>query len=58
MNLAGGVLSYNVELNSSLYGVHGYGAEEILYEMDTPYNEEVNDLIDTVSKYGKQERME
>jgi len=53
INLAGGILSYNEIVNESLYGVEGVNADEIFYGIETPYNDEVNDLIETLNMFSE-----
>ncbi len=52
-SLAGGILSYNEMVNEALYGVDGVIAGEIFNEIETPYNDEVNDLIEALNMYGE-----
>lgn len=52
-SLAGGVLSYNEVVNESLYGVDGVTAGEIFYEIETPYNNEVNELMEALNLYNE-----
>lgn len=52
-SLAGGVLSYNEVVNESLYGVDGATAGEIFYEIETPYNNEVNELMEALNLYDE-----
>lgn len=52
-SLAGGVLSYNEVVNESLYGVDGVTAGEIFYEIETPYNNEVNELMEALNLYDE-----
>jgi lipid-binding SYLF domain-containing protein len=53
VSLAGGVLSYNEMVNESLYGVDGVDVEEIFNRTETPYNENVNELIEALNMYGE-----
>ena len=53
VSLNGGVLSYNEEVNESLYGVKGVNIEEIFHGIETPYNDEVNELIEALNIYGE-----
>lgn len=52
-SLAGGILSYNEMVNEALYGVDGVIAGEIFNEIETPYNDEVNELIEALNMYGE-----
>jgi lipid-binding SYLF domain-containing protein len=53
ISFKGGILTYNQRVNESLYGTHGVNTDEILYEIETPYNDQVVDLIDTINEYGQ-----
>jgi lipid-binding SYLF domain-containing protein len=53
VSFKGGVLTYNNKLNDSLYGMDNVSTDEIVYESETPYYENVIDLIDTVNSYGE-----
>lgn len=53
ISFKGGVLTYNHRLNESLYGKANVGTDEIFYEIQTPFNEEVIDLIDTINYYAQ-----
>lgn len=53
ISFKGGVLTYNQRLNESMYGSVNVGTDEIIYEVRTPYNEGVIDLIDTVNYYAQ-----
>jgi lipid-binding SYLF domain-containing protein len=52
VSLKGGVLSYNERLSESLYNIDGVNTNEIFYEIETPFNESVNDLIVALTMYG------
>jgi lipid-binding SYLF domain-containing protein len=49
----GGVLTYNDRVNESLYSLEGVSTDEILYEMDSPYNDQVIELIDALNSYSE-----
>jgi lipid-binding SYLF domain-containing protein len=49
----GGVLAYNHRANESLYCMENVGSDEIIYEIESPFNDEVIDLIDTINYYGE-----
>jgi lipid-binding SYLF domain-containing protein len=53
ISFKGGVLTYNHRVNESLYGINNVSTEKILYEIETPYNDQVVDLIDTINAYGQ-----
>ena len=45
ISLDGGILSYYEKLCYSLYGANDINMDELFYGIDTPYNNNVNDLI-------------
>jgi len=51
ISFKGGVLTYNHRVNESLYGRDQVNTDEIIYEMETPFNEQVVDLIDAINAY-------
>ena len=53
ISFKGGALTYNHRVNESLYGRAQVSTDEILYEIETPYNDQVVDLIDTINEYGQ-----
>lgn len=53
ISFKGGVLTYNHRVNESLYSMVDVSTDEIFYEIETPYNEEVIDLIDAINAYGQ-----
>ena len=53
VSLKGGVLSYNEHVSESLYEIDDVSTDEILREIDTPYNDRVNDLIEALVMYGE-----
>jgi lipid-binding SYLF domain-containing protein len=53
ISFKGGVLTYNQRVNESLYGRYGIDTDEILYELEYPYNDQVIRLIDTIQAYGQ-----
>jgi lipid-binding SYLF domain-containing protein len=52
-SLAGGILSFNEMVNESLYGVDDVTAGEIFNEIETPYNDEVNELLEALNLYDE-----
>lgn len=48
----GSILSYYENLSGSLYGIDDMEFEEIFNEIETPYNDQVNDLIIALNTYG------
>jgi lipid-binding SYLF domain-containing protein len=53
VSLAGGVLYYNEMVNESLYGVDDVTAGEIFNEIETPYNDQVNELLEALNMYDE-----
>jgi len=53
VSFKGGVLTYNESVNESLYGVEDINMDYIFHEIETPYNDRVNDLIEVIDIYGK-----
>ena len=53
VNFKGGVLTYNSRVNDSLYGLVDVSSDEILYEVESPYNDQVIELIDAINYYGQ-----
>lgn len=53
VSFKGGVLTYNHRVNESLYGKVNVSTDEIFYETETPFNDEVIELIDTINYYGE-----
>ena len=53
VSLKGGILSYYEKLSDSLYGIDDINMDEIFYEIVTPYNDKVNDLIVALNMYGE-----
>ncbi|KPL12502.1 MAG: hypothetical protein AMS23_03135 [Bacteroides sp. SM1_62] len=53
VSLKGGILSYNEKISESLYGVDDVSTNEIFYRIETPYSDEVKDLIEALVMYGK-----
>ena len=49
----GGVLTYNNRINESLFCMKDVSADEILYEIETPYYNHVIDLIDALNSYAE-----
>ena len=52
VSLKGGILSYYEKFSDSLYGIDNINMDEIFYEIETPYNDKVNDLIVALKMYG------
>ena len=53
ISFKGGVLTYNKSVNESLYGMEDITTDYIFHEVETPYNDRVNDLIEVIDIYGK-----
>jgi lipid-binding SYLF domain-containing protein len=53
VSLKGGVLSFNQHISESLYGMVNVTPDEIFTEMETPFNDDVNDLIEALVMYGE-----
>ena len=53
VSLKGGILSYNEMVSKSLYGKDDLSTDEIFNEIETPYNDKVNDLIEALNIYGE-----
>jgi lipid-binding SYLF domain-containing protein len=53
VSLKGGVISFNKNVSESLYDVDDISTEMIFGEIDTPYNDKVNDLIEALVMYGE-----
>jgi len=53
ISFKGGVLTYNESVNESLYGMEDITTDYIFHEVETPYNDRVNDLIEVIDIYGK-----
>ncbi len=53
VSLKGGILSYYEKLSDSLYGIDDINMDEIFYEIETPYNDKVNELIVALNMYGE-----
>jgi lipid-binding SYLF domain-containing protein len=49
VSIKGGVLTYNRRVNESLYSRINVSTNEIINEIETPFNEEVIDLIDAIN---------
>ena len=52
VSFKGGVLTYNESVNESLYGMEDINMDYIFHEIDTPYNDRINDLIEVIEIYG------
>ena len=50
-SLKGGILSNYEKLSDSLYGSDDINMDEIIYEIETPYNNKVHDLIVALNMY-------
>ena len=53
ISLKGGVLSCNSKFNESLYGYYDVNTDDIFNEIEAPYNDQVNDLIETLDMYAE-----
>ncbi|MFC2112628.1 lipid-binding SYLF domain-containing protein [Bacteroidota bacterium] len=53
VSLAGGILSYNEMVTESLYGVYGIDATEIFNGIETPFNDDVDELIETLNMFNE-----
>lgn len=53
VSFKGGVLAYNHKVNDSLYGMNDITSKVIFNETETPYNDNVIDLIDAINMYGE-----
>ena len=52
VSFKGGVLTYNESVNESLYGMANINTDHIFYEVGSPYNDRVWDLIEVIEIYG------
>jgi len=52
-SLNGSILSYYENLSDSLYGIDDINMDEIFNEIETPYNDKVNDMLVALNKYGE-----
>jgi len=53
VSLKGGVLSYNENVSESLYGIDNVTTDVIFSGIETPYNDNVSDLIEALVMYGE-----
>jgi len=53
ISLNGGILSNSNVYNDSFYWMENAVATDIFHEVETPYNDEVNDLIQALNMYGE-----
>ena len=53
VSLKGGVLTYNNKVNESLYFMNDVNMDYIFNQVETPYNDEVNDLLEALTMYGE-----
>jgi len=53
VSLKGGVLAFNNRVSEALYCMDNVNADDIFNEIETPYNDQVNDLIETIDMYGE-----
>jgi len=53
VSLKGGILSYNEKVSDSMYGIDNVNSDEILNEVETPYNDNVDDLIVALTMYAE-----
>ncbi len=54
VSFKGGVLTYNESVNESLYGKEDINTDYIFHEIETPYNDRINDLIEVIEIYGNE----
>jgi lipid-binding SYLF domain-containing protein len=53
ISFKGGVLTYNHRVNESLYCLENVGTDEIIEGIQTPYNDNVVDLIDAINYHSQ-----
>jgi lipid-binding SYLF domain-containing protein len=53
VSVKGGVLTYNQRVNESLYCLDDVSTDQILYELEFPFNDEVVELVDNLNFYGE-----
>ena len=53
ISFKGGVLSYNDNINESLFRMNDISSNVIIDDLESPYNENVIDLIDAINMYGE-----
>ena len=53
VSLKGGVLTFNNSVSESLYCMDDVNADEIFNEIETPFNEPVNNLIEALNMYSE-----
>ena len=53
VSLKGGVLTYNNKVNESLYCMNDVNMDDIFNQVETPYNDDVNDLLEALTMYGE-----
>lgn len=53
LSFKGGALSYNHRVTDSLYSIENVGSYEIINETESPFNDHVIDLIDTINYYAQ-----
>ncbi len=53
VSLSGGVLSYNEKFNDAFYGSYYVSTDEIFSEIETPFNDQIKDLIATLNAYSQ-----
>ena len=53
ISFKGGVLTYNHRVNESLYERDQVNTDEIIHEIETPFNDQVVDLIDAIIAYAQ-----
>jgi lipid-binding SYLF domain-containing protein len=54
VSLKGGILSYNKKISDSLYGTDDVSTQEIFNGIETPYKDQVNDLVEALNMYGNE----
>ena len=53
ISFKGGALTYNHRVNESLYGRDLVSTDDIIYEIITPFNDQIVDLFDTINSYAQ-----
>jgi len=48
VSFKGGILTYNESVNESLYGMANINTDHIFYEVESPYNDTIWDLIEAI----------
>ena len=53
VSLKGGILRFNEEVSSSLYNSDNINVHQIFHGIETPYNKQVDNLIQALNMYGE-----